>query len=44
VPALSRVSQSLGVWGSKLIHGWPLIIRHAPSLVARFVLGRMSLR
>jgi hypothetical protein len=41
VPALSRAAQSVGVIGGKIKGGWPLIIRHVPSLLARFVLGRL---
>jgi hypothetical protein len=41
VPALSRAAQSIGVWGGKIAHGWPLIIRHLPSLLGRFLLRRL---
>jgi hypothetical protein len=32
------------VWSSKIRHGWPQILRHLPSLLARFVFGRINLR
>jgi hypothetical protein len=41
VPILSRTRQSISVWGGKIAHGWPLILRNAPQLVARFVFGKM---
>jgi hypothetical protein len=41
VPALSRASQSLGVWSGKIINGWPLILRSSFALLGRFVFGRM---
>jgi hypothetical protein len=42
VPHLSRARQSVGVYAGKIANGWPLIIRHAFSLLRRFspALGR----
>jgi hypothetical protein len=37
---LSRAAQSLGVYGGKIIHGWPLIIRSMGALMRRFVFDR----
>lgn len=41
VPVLERAAQSLGVWGGKIVNGWPLILRSSVALVERFVFGRM---
>jgi hypothetical protein len=41
VPRLSRASQSIGVWRSKIAHGWPLILRSNFKLILRFVFGWM---
>jgi hypothetical protein len=40
VPRLSRAGQSLGVYGGKIVHGWPLIIRSMGALMRRFVFDR----
>jgi hypothetical protein len=40
VPGLSRASQSLGVYGGKIVNGWPLIVRSMGALMRRFVLDR----
>jgi hypothetical protein len=44
VPIISRSGQTCRVWGGKMRHGWPLIVRHVPSLLGRFVLGRLKMR
>jgi hypothetical protein len=41
VPLLSRAAQSLGVYGGKIVHGWPLIIRGMGPLLRRFVFSRL---
>jgi hypothetical protein len=40
VPILSRAGQSLGVYGGKIAHGWPLILRSMGPLLHRFVFDR----
>lgn len=40
VPALSRASQSLQVYGGKIANGWPLILRKSFKLLWRFRPGR----
>jgi hypothetical protein len=40
VPGLSRAGQSLGVYGGKIVNGWPLILRSMGALMQRFVLDR----
>jgi hypothetical protein len=42
VPGLSRVGQSLGVYGGKIVHGWPQIIRSVGPLMRRFVFDRFA--
>jgi hypothetical protein len=42
VPRLSRAGQSLGVYGGKIVHGWPLIIRSMGALMRRFVFDRLG--
>jgi hypothetical protein len=44
VPGWSRAGQSLGVYGGKIAHGWPRIIRSAGPLMRRFVIERFSRR
>jgi hypothetical protein len=41
VPRLSRAGQSLGVYGGKIVHGWPLIIRSMGALMRRFMFERV---
>jgi hypothetical protein len=41
VPRLSLAAQSVRVWGGKIVHGWPLILKNSFRLIQRFVLGRM---
>jgi hypothetical protein len=40
VPLWSRTGQSIGVYGGKIIHGWPLILRGVVPLLHRFVFDR----
>jgi hypothetical protein len=40
VPGLSRAGQSLGVYGGKIVNGWPLMVRSMGALMRRFVLDR----
>lgn len=40
VPLLSRTAQSLGVYGGKIVHGWPLILGSMRPLLRRFVFSR----
>ena len=40
VPPLSRAVQSLGIYGGKIVNGWPLIIRSVGPLLRRFVVER----
>jgi hypothetical protein len=40
VPPLSRAVQSLGIYGGKIVNGWPLIIRSVGPLLRRFVFER----
>jgi hypothetical protein len=37
VPRLSRADQSLRIYGEKFVRGWPLIRRHWPKLLRRFM-------
>jgi hypothetical protein len=37
---LSRAGQSLGVYGGKIVNGWPLIVRSMGALMRRFVFDR----
>jgi len=39
---LSRAGQSLGVYGGKIVHGWPLIVRCVGALMRRFVFDRFG--
>ena len=41
VPQASLAAQSIRVWGGKLVHGWPLVLKNSFRLINRFVLGRM---
>jgi hypothetical protein len=36
------VGQSLGVYGGKILHGWPLIVRSLGALMRRFVFNRLG--
>jgi hypothetical protein len=40
VPLLSRAGQSLGIYGGKIVNGWPLIVRNVGPLFRRFVFDR----
>jgi hypothetical protein len=40
VPRFSLAAQSLGVYASKIVHGWPLILRAIGALMQRFVFER----
>ncbi len=41
VPRSSLAAQSIHVWGGKIAHGWPLILKNSFKLLQRFLLGRM---
>ena len=40
MPLLSRAGQSLGIYGGKIVNGWPLIVRNVGPLFRRFVFDR----
>jgi hypothetical protein len=42
VPALSLASQSLGIYGGKILHGWLFIIRSLGPLMRRFIFQKRT--